>query len=78
MVGAGTVSLTDHADRTFSLNDKVFVAVPAFNLMLNISRRITMTAGGSYRFVVDSDFVGVSDSDLSGPAFIFEVRFGKF
>lgn len=78
LVGSGTVSLGDPEDRNFSLNDKVFVVVPALTGMLNLTKRFTATAEVSWRVVADVDLAGVNLSDLRGPSVGVELRFGKF
>jgi hypothetical protein len=78
LVGSGTVNLGDPFDRGFSLNDQVFVAVPALHGMLNVAEHVTATVHVSYRFVAAEDLLGVERSDLNGPALGVELRIGEF
>jgi len=55
-----------------------FVAEPFVGVEVNLTSFLRVSAGGSYRFVQGSNTPGISDSDLSGPAFKFAIKAGKF
>ncbi len=60
-------------------SDMFFVLEPGLNVELNVARALRFFAGGSYRFVMDSDLLyNDSDAQLSGLSFNFGLKVGWF
>jgi hypothetical protein len=51
---------------------------PALNATLNVTKWFRVGANVSYRFAGDVYMVGLSESDVGGPAVSLELRFGEF
>lgn len=90
LVGAGGLSSSrrfnsyqDYHDNDINdsqgTGDAFFMAEPKVELVVNMTKWLRLTAGGSYRFIngieADSDF---SNSDFAGPSAVFSMKFGKF
>lgn len=58
--------------------DVFFVVEPGLNAELNIAKPLRLFAGGSYRFVMESDLLPNSDDQLSGLSFNFGIKVGWF
>lgn len=78
MIGGGHVEYTNRNINVEKTRDNIFAVQPGLNLHLNVTTWLRLTAGGSYRFVSNSDLMGTSDNDLSGFAAMFGFRVGKF
>ncbi len=83
LIGGGGVQYRNDAeDVTFSdrENDEFFVLEPGATLDLNMTTWFRFSVGASYRFVngVDSNSDLTSNKDLTGPAAMVMLRFGKF
>lgn len=60
-------------------SDMFFVLEPGLNAEVNIANALRFFAGGSYRFVMDSDVLYTnSDAALSGVSFNFGLKVGWF
>src|SRR5690606_14207081 len=60
-------------------SDMFFVLEPGLNAELNVARALRFFAGGSYRFVMDSDLLhNNSDAQLSGFSFNVGLKVGWF
>ncbi len=82
LIGAGRVALRDESASNerddFDRSDEIFIAEPSLNAELNITSWLRGIAGVSYRAAFDLSIAGLDDSDMSGPAGMLAVRFGKF
>lgn len=58
--------------------DAFFVLEPGANLEVNVAKALRFYAGGSYRFVIDSQLFDRSDQRLSGFSFNFGLKVGWF
>jgi hypothetical protein len=56
----------------------VFVWEPALLLEVNLVSFLRLDLGASYRLVRGADLTGLGNSDVSGPAGILALKFGKF
>lgn len=59
-------------------SDNYFVLQPGVNLNLNITNWFRLSGGFHYRYTGGVNLEGTSNSDLSGFATFFTLRFGKF
>jgi hypothetical protein len=78
LVGGGHIEFSNRNINVEKTRDNIFIVQPGLNLHLNVTTWLRLTAGGSYRFVNNSDLIGTSDNDLSGFAAMFGFRVGKF
>ena len=77
LIGAGGAIYQDSRGNDID-EDGVFVAEPEFNIALNFTRSLRISAGIGYRFVADVDLVGAEDSDFSGLSGVLLLKFGGF
>lgn len=61
-----------------TMTDSFLVLEPGVNVELNIARALRFFAGGSYRFVLDSNLMPDSDERLSGLSINFGLKIGWF
>lgn len=61
-----------------SETDSFFAAQLGAYLEINIIEYMRVMVGGSYRQTSGLSSVGLTDSDISGPAFELHLKFGKF
>jgi hypothetical protein len=54
------------------------VVEPGAGVALNVSKKIRLSATGSYRFVSGASLSGLGDEDLSGPALSLSLDFGRW
>lgn len=69
-VGGGEVWLQGEG------RDAVFAVQPQVGVELNVARWFHLGVEGGYRYVVGSDYVGLSDRDLSSPFIEAKMKFG--
>lgn len=69
-IGKGTAILTDQE------RDRVFVMQPSAGLEINILRWFRLGLEGGYRFVQNSELIGLSAEELSGPYGQATLKFG--
>lgn len=80
LFGIGNLRLNEgrRGDDGSKVDDStVFALEPGVTASYNITERINVGLGGSYRFIVDSDLRGFDNQDLSGPAANFMINFGR-
>lgn len=86
LVGGGGVSdredvssgNKDHDRDIVHASNAVFVAEPFVNAEMNITPYIRLIAGGTYRQILGTGNVGISDGKLSGPSFHLGIKAGIF
>lgn len=62
-----------------AFDDDVFVVVePGLNLEINLLRNLRLNFGGTYRYIYDSNVIGLSDVELSGFTGKVGLRLGWF
>ena len=82
-IGAGSTNYyriweEGYYDYSGHRSDVFFVVEPGANVEVNIARPLRLYAGGSYRFVVESDLYPDSDQSLSGFSINFGLKLGWF
>jgi len=83
LLGGGAASYrsretTGGSVATQTLESEVFVAEPAANLELNVTRWFRPGIGVGYRYVNGSDLPGTTDGALSGAVGTITFKFGSF
>lgn len=81
LIGGGSVTFRNEAeDITFrdKTTDNFFVLEPGATLDLNVTSWLRFSVGASYRFASGVDSPVSTNSDLSAPAAVVMLRFGKF
>lgn len=81
LIGGGTAGYRYWDWDTTVASDAFFVAEPALNVEVNISRPFRIAFGGGYRFVSGfdlQDLPEVRDKDLSGITGTLTLKFGSF
>ncbi len=74
LIGAGRLDDPDDDDN----EDAFLVIEPGISTQLYINQHTRLNIGLSYRLVRGSDYVTISDSDLSGVSIGLNLNFGKF
>jgi hypothetical protein len=82
IVGAGGMVLlegrrTDYHQPTID-ETAFFVAEPGAGIGVTVTSVFRISFEASYRFIVGSSLLGLSDSDLSGPAGMISFQFGSY
>ena len=82
VVGGGGIAesnmMDDYDSHGHNKGDSLFYAEPSVYASLNILPYAKVTAGVSYRYVLGSDTVGISDEDLRGFNAEVSILFGRF
>lgn len=84
--GAGSIEVVDKnffpnnvQDSEFTIENSVFFAFePGVELEFNITNYFRLGAGATYRYAVGSEFVNLTDDDLTGLSGFLSFRFGRF
>ena len=77
LIGGGTARCRI-GNRWITGNDDVFVAEPGAAIALNLTRSIRLDLGAAYRITRGVDITWMANEDLSGPAAVVAVSFGRF
>lgn len=75
LIGGGQVE-EYHYD--YYRDEGFFLIEPSVNLMFNVTRKVQLGFGASYRFVDNLNHPALSNDDLSGPSFNMSLSFGRF
>lgn len=79
LVGAGNVGYRYHRlpeEDEGSVSDLIFVIQPTLGVELNVHKYFRIEAGGSYRYVIDTDLDDMTDDDLCGFSAMLTLKFG--
>jgi len=76
--GTGKVRYRNNSELFSRTSSDYFVIQPGANIHLNVTSWFRMSGGVFYRFAIDSDLPGTSDTDLSGFSALLGLRFGWF
>lgn len=84
LIGVGNLELSDPT--FFPSNDSAFtversaclVVEPAIELELNVTPKLRLAVGGSYRYLSGLKLNSFSDSQLRGLSSQFSIRYGKY
>ncbi len=78
LIGSGTVRFDDRDLELDKTRDSYFVLQPGVNINLNVTNWFRLSGGFFYRYAGNVNLEGTSNSDLSGLASFFSLRFGRF
>lgn len=78
LIGGGGTEYRQGGGAQLTGSSAVFVVEPGAGLALNVSKKIRLSATGSYRFVNGVSLSGLDDGDLSGPAVALSLDFGRW
>ncbi|HZW39023.1 MAG: hypothetical protein ACM3O3_11340 [Syntrophothermus sp.] len=65
-------------DEDLLIRDEFFVLEPTIHGELNVASFMKVGLGFSYRIVAGNNLLDVSNSDLSGPSAVLDLKFGSF
>jgi len=84
LIGAGGAYISENGfddldnDNEFDESSAFFVVEPGIEIELNVTRFFRIGIGGSYRYILESDLVNASDSELSNYSGNISFKFGGF
>jgi hypothetical protein len=78
LIGGGGADYRQGGGSQLTSTSAVFVVEPGAGVALNVSKKIRLSATGSYRFVSGASLSGLGDEDLSGPALSLSLDFGRW
>lgn len=84
LIGAGGLNYTYWKENQREMeeipweSDSFFIIEPGVDVVLNMTENFRVSAGATYRFVMDISFPGYTDESIGGPSVCISFKFGDF